>query len=43
MIDPNAKQVLKPGEIDTGHKPGNERWKRKKMHEERGSASEKVI
>ena len=43
MIDPNTNEPLTPGEIDLGHKPGNEWRTRKKMHEERGSTREEVI
>ncbi len=43
MIDPNTKEPLKPGEIDLGHKPGNE-WKtRAQMHKEKGSTRKEVI
>lgn len=43
MIDPNTKKPLKPGEIDLGHKPGNE-WKyRAKMHKDKGSTRREVI
>jgi hypothetical protein len=35
MIDPNTQQPLKPGEIDVGHKPGQEWRKRQQMHRER--------
>ena len=42
MIDPNTGVKLdkKP---DVGHKPGNEWWRRKKMHEEKGSTRKEVI
>ncbi|HYD43193.1 MAG TPA: GH-E family nuclease [Anaeromyxobacter sp.] len=43
MIDPNTKQPLKPGEIDVGHKPGNEWRTRKKVHEQKGSTRKEVI
>jgi RHS repeat-associated protein len=43
-VDPNDPNlVLKEGEIDLGHKPGNEWAKRKKMHQERGSTRKEVI
>jgi RHS repeat-associated protein len=43
MIDPNTKKPLKKGQIDLGHKPGEEWRKRKEMHEQRGSTREEVI
>ena len=43
MIDPNTKKPLKEGEIDLGHKPGNEWKKRKEMHKEKGSSRKEVI
>ena len=43
MVDPHSKEVLKPGEIDTGHKPRQEWRKRKKMHEEKASTRKEVI
>ncbi|HRI67665.1 MAG TPA: GH-E family nuclease [Polyangium sp.] len=43
MVDPNSGQPLKPGEIDIGHKPGQEWHKRKQMHGERGSTRKEVI
>jgi len=43
MIDPNTKEPLKTGEIDLGHKAGNE-WKtRAQMHKEKGSTRKEVI
>jgi len=43
MIDPNTGEPLKPGEIDVGHKPGQE-WRRRKLtHEERGSTRKEVL
>jgi hypothetical protein len=42
MIDPNTQQPLKPGEIDVGHKPGQEWRKRQQMHRERGSSRTEV-
>ena len=43
MVDPNSGQPLKPGEIDLGHKPGQEWKKRKAMNEEKGSTRKEVI
>ena len=43
MVDPNTGEPLKPGEIDVGHKPGQEWRRRKKMHEDRGSTRREVI
>jgi hypothetical protein len=43
MIDPNTGQKLKPGEVDLGHKPGQEWRKRKAMHEEKGSTRKEVL
>ncbi|PKN24330.1 MAG: hypothetical protein CVU65_12050 [Deltaproteobacteria bacterium HGW-Deltaproteobacteria-22] len=42
MIDPKTQQPLKPGEIDVGHKPGQEWRKRQQMHRERGSTRPEV-
>jgi RHS repeat-associated protein len=41
MVDPYSGKRLK--EKDLGHKPGQEWWRRKKMHEERGSTRKQVI
>ena len=43
MIDPNTGQKLKPGEVDLGHKPGQEWRKRKAMHDDKGSTRKEVI
>jgi hypothetical protein len=43
MIDPNTGDPLKPGEIDVGHKPGQEWRKRKEMHTEKGSTRKEVL
>ena len=43
MVDPNTQEPLAPGEIDVGHKPGQEWKKRKEMHRGRGSSREEVI
>lgn len=43
MIDPYTQKVLKPEEIDVGHKRGQEWRTRQKMHRERGSTREEVI
>ncbi|QTD54236.1 hypothetical protein J3U87_17465 [Sulfidibacter corallicola] len=43
MIDPHSKEPLKPGEIDVGHKPGQEWRKRRKGHDESGSTRKEVI
>ncbi|MBF7074999.1 hypothetical protein ISG33_16480 [Glaciecola sp. MH2013] len=43
MIDPNTKKPLKPGQVDIGHKPGNEWKKRKKMHKKKANTREEVI
>ncbi|CAM4407328.1 GH-E family nuclease [Alteromonas australica] len=43
MVDPNTGEPLVDGEIDVGHKPGQEWRKRKKMHEEQGSTRPEVI
>jgi hypothetical protein len=43
LIDPNTFEVLKEGEIDIGHKKGNEWRVRKKMHEDKGSTRKEVI
>ncbi|SOD56024.1 RHS repeat-associated core domain-containing protein [Pseudoxanthomonas wuyuanensis] len=43
MVDPNTGQPLKPGEIDVGHKPGQEWRKRKADHEASGSSRSEVI
>ncbi len=43
LIDPNTRQPLKSGEIDLGHKPGNEWRRRKSMHEAQGSTRKEVI
>ncbi|WP_317931069.1 polymorphic toxin-type HINT domain-containing protein [Halioxenophilus sp. WMMB6] len=43
MVDPHSGDPLKPGEIDVGHKPGQEWRKRAVMHEERGSTRREVI
>jgi hypothetical protein len=43
MIDPNTRQPLKQGEIDVGHKPGQEWRVRRQMHQERGSSRAEVI
>jgi RHS repeat-associated protein len=43
MIDPNTGEPLKEGEIDLGHKPGQEWRVRKAMHETAGSTREEVI
>jgi RHS repeat-associated protein len=43
MIDPNTGKQLKTGEIDIGHKKGKEWWRRKAMHEKRGSTRKEVI
>ncbi len=43
MIDPNTKEPLKPGKIDTGHKPGQEWRTRKQAHEDAGSTRKEVI
>lgn len=43
MIDPNTKQPLKEGQIDLGHKPGNEWRTRKAMHKEKGNTRKDVI
>ncbi len=42
-VDPDDGKVLKQGQIDIGHKPGQEWWKRKKMHEQAGSTRKQVI
>ncbi|MGN7785003.1 DUF6443 domain-containing protein [Niabella sp. 22666] len=42
MIDPNTGEPLGK-EVDLGHKPGNEWWRRKKMHKEKGSTRKDVI
>ena len=43
MIDPNTKLPLKSGEIDLGHKSGNE-WKdRKQMHKDAGSTRSEIL
>ena len=43
MIDPNTRQPLEKGKIDTGHKPGNEWRRRKTMHHQRGSTRKEVL
>jgi RHS repeat-associated protein len=43
MIDPNTKNPLKPGQIDLGHKPGQEWYRRKEMHKQNGSSRKQVI
>ena len=43
MIDPNTKLPLIPGKIDIGHKPGQEWYKRKIMHQQQGSTRKEVI
>jgi RHS repeat-associated protein len=43
MIDPNEGTKLKVGEVDLGHKPGNEWRVRKAMHEANGSTRKEVI
>lgn len=43
MVDPNTGQPLRPGEVDVGHKPGNEWRKRKADHEASGSTRQEVI
>jgi RHS repeat-associated protein len=42
-IDPNTRQSLKEGEIDVGHKHGQEWRVRKEMHKQRGSTRKEVI
>jgi hypothetical protein len=41
MIDPNTKEPLKDGEIDLGHKPGQNGVK--EMHRKKGSIRKEVI
>ena len=43
MVDPNTGKPLIPGQIDIGHKPGNEWRARKKLHESKGSSRKDVI
>jgi len=43
MIDPNTRQPLKEGEIDVGHRTGEEWRTRKQMHEDLGSTRKEVI
>jgi hypothetical protein len=43
MIDPYTREPLRSGEIDVGHKRGQEWRKRKEMHRGRGSTREEVI
>jgi RHS repeat-associated protein len=43
MVDPYSGEPLKDGEIDVGHKRGQEWRKRKQMHEEAGSTRREVI
>jgi hypothetical protein len=43
MIDPNTKKTLIPGQIDLGHKTGEEWSKRKEMHKKQGSTRKEVI
>jgi hypothetical protein len=43
MVDPHTLEPLTPGEIDLGHKPGNEWRVRKKIHEESGANRKDVI
>jgi RHS repeat-associated protein len=43
MIDPNTKKPLQNGQIDVGHKSGQEWRVRKKMHQEKGSTRKEVI
>lgn len=43
MIDPNTKKLLKKGQIDIGHKPGQEWRKRSEMHDPRGSTRKQVL
>lgn len=43
FIDPNTGQVIpKEGPFDIGHKPGEEWYRRKKMHQEKGSSRREV-
>ena len=43
MVHPNTGQPLRPGQIDVGHKPGQEWRVRKAMHEAAGSNRRQVI
>jgi len=43
MVDPHSGKPLKPGEIDIGHKPGQEWRTRQQMHRERGSTREEIL
>ena len=42
MIDPNTKKPLTPGQIDMGHKLGQEWHKRREMHKNKGSTRKEV-
>lgn len=43
MVDPHSGSPLKEGEIDIGHKPGDEWRKRQEMHREAGNNRQQVI
>jgi len=43
LVDPNTGEPLLSGEIDVGHKPGQEWRKRQQLHRDRGSTRDEVI
>jgi hypothetical protein len=43
MIDPYSRKPLDPEQTDLGHVKGQEWWRRKEMHQERGSTRSEVI